>query len=160
MLGVEVRFTIYALRYSSLAQSVEHLTVNQGVAGSSPAGGAKKKDRFLKRSFFYPSHRLGISSPRKVRCISSKRQNQSAFLHLITHQRAFFCGLMIYNASHWWYTKLRFDDIHAKAWYMDMGARFISPRSKAKHSRRFKSNHLYTALPWFHTELRSDSIQG
>ena len=28
--------------YSSLAQSVEHLTVNQGVAGSSPAGGAKK----------------------------------------------------------------------------------------------------------------------
>ena len=26
--------------YSSLAQSVEHLTVNQGVAGSSPAGGA------------------------------------------------------------------------------------------------------------------------
>ena len=29
--------------YSSLAQSVEHLTVNQGVAGSSPAGGARKK---------------------------------------------------------------------------------------------------------------------
>ena len=29
--------------YSSLAQSVEHLTVNQGVAGSSPAGGANEK---------------------------------------------------------------------------------------------------------------------
>ena len=29
--------------YSSLAQSVEHLTVNQGVTGSSPVGGAKKK---------------------------------------------------------------------------------------------------------------------
>ena len=29
--------------YSSLAQSVEHLTVNQGVVGSSPTGGAKKK---------------------------------------------------------------------------------------------------------------------
>ena len=29
--------------YSSLAQSVEHLTVNQGVAGSSPAGGATQK---------------------------------------------------------------------------------------------------------------------
>ena len=27
--------------YSSLAQSVEHLTVNQGVVGSSPTGGAK-----------------------------------------------------------------------------------------------------------------------
>ena len=26
--------------YSSLAQSVEHLTVNQGVTGSSPVGGA------------------------------------------------------------------------------------------------------------------------
>ena len=29
-------------RYSSIAQSVEHLTVNQGVTGSSPVGGAKK----------------------------------------------------------------------------------------------------------------------
>ena len=29
--------------YSSLAQSVEHLTVNQVVAGASPAGGAKKE---------------------------------------------------------------------------------------------------------------------
>ena len=28
--------------YSSLAQSVEHLTVNQGVTGSSPVGGAIK----------------------------------------------------------------------------------------------------------------------
>ena len=27
--------------YSSLAQSVEHLTVNQGVVGSSPTGGAR-----------------------------------------------------------------------------------------------------------------------
>ena len=30
------------LVYSSLAQSVEHLTVNQGVTGSSPVGGAIK----------------------------------------------------------------------------------------------------------------------
>ena len=29
--------------YSSLAQSVEHLTVNQGVVGSSPTGGAKNR---------------------------------------------------------------------------------------------------------------------
>ena len=28
------------LQYSSIAQSVEHLTVNQGVTGSSPVGGA------------------------------------------------------------------------------------------------------------------------
>ena len=29
-------------KHSSLAQSVEHLTVNQGVTGSSPVGGAIK----------------------------------------------------------------------------------------------------------------------
>ena len=33
-----------ALRYSSIAQSVEHLTVNQGVTGSSPVGGATRKE--------------------------------------------------------------------------------------------------------------------
>ena len=32
--------------YSSIAQSVEHLTVNQGVTGSSPVGGAKKSKSF------------------------------------------------------------------------------------------------------------------
>ena len=30
-------------QYSSLAQSVERMTVNHDVAGSSPAGGARKK---------------------------------------------------------------------------------------------------------------------
>ena len=30
----------FTIQYSSLAQSVEHLTVNQGVVGSSPTGGA------------------------------------------------------------------------------------------------------------------------
>ena len=34
---------IRGLSYSALAQSVEQLTVNQWVAGSSPAGGAKKR---------------------------------------------------------------------------------------------------------------------
>ena len=38
--------------YSSLAQSVEHLTVNQGVAGSSPAGGARKKALAKASAFF------------------------------------------------------------------------------------------------------------
>ena len=31
------------IKYSSLAQSVERMTVNHDVAGSSPAGGANKK---------------------------------------------------------------------------------------------------------------------
>ena len=38
--------------YSSLAQSVEHLTVNQVVAGSSPAGGATKKPNAYALGFF------------------------------------------------------------------------------------------------------------
>ena len=38
--------------YSSLAQSVEHLTVNQGVTGSSPVGGAKLKEPRLARGSF------------------------------------------------------------------------------------------------------------
>ena len=46
--STDLAVSIYILHilcrlYSSLAQSVEHLTVNQGVAGSSPAGGARKK---------------------------------------------------------------------------------------------------------------------
>ena len=40
------------IQYSSLAQSVEHLTVNQGVAGSSPAGGAKQKADRIRGLFF------------------------------------------------------------------------------------------------------------
>ena len=47
--------------YSSLAQSVEHLTVNQGVTGSSPVGGAisfnqkgnSQKDHKILWSFCY-----------------------------------------------------------------------------------------------------------
>ena len=48
-------------QYSSLAQSVEHLTVNQGVVGSSPTGGAipmlqkgnSQKDHKILWSFCY-----------------------------------------------------------------------------------------------------------
>ena len=38
---------------SSIAQSVEHLTVNQGVTGSSPVGGAKKKRPCKAWSFLF-----------------------------------------------------------------------------------------------------------
>ena len=40
--GTPSVFPLYitSTSYSSLAQSVEHLTVNQGVTGSSPVGGA------------------------------------------------------------------------------------------------------------------------
>ena len=39
--------------YSSIAQSVEHLTVNQGVTGSSPVGGANKKEPPVGGSFLF-----------------------------------------------------------------------------------------------------------
>ena len=38
--------------YSSLAQLAERMTVNHDVAGSSPAGGARKKDFTKVKSFF------------------------------------------------------------------------------------------------------------
>ena len=44
MMREAVCFTVLEMKiftHSSLAQSVEHLTVNQGVTGSSPVGGAK-----------------------------------------------------------------------------------------------------------------------
>ncbi len=37
--GINNAPSAYTKVYSSLAQSVEHLTVNQGVVGSSPTGG-------------------------------------------------------------------------------------------------------------------------
>ena len=46
---------IIHLTYSSLAQLAEHLTVNQVVAGSSPAGGARKKH--LRKQVFFSMKR-------------------------------------------------------------------------------------------------------
>ena len=37
-------YTLFKKIYSSLAQSVEHMTVNHRVVGSSPTRGAKQKD--------------------------------------------------------------------------------------------------------------------
>ena len=39
--GFNIKYGHKSVRYSSLAQSVERMTVNHDVAGSSPAGGAK-----------------------------------------------------------------------------------------------------------------------
>ena len=47
--------------------SVEHLTVNQGVAGSSPAGGAKKLSFFLNESFL--SKPTGLVYHHALACI-------------------------------------------------------------------------------------------
>ena len=48
--------TEYQYRYSSLAQSVEHMTVNHGVVGSSPTGGAiyvVRKDYYAQKSLIF-----------------------------------------------------------------------------------------------------------
>ena len=60
-------------QYSSLAQSVEHLTVNQVVAGSSPAGGAKEKaDRFSGLLF------LSLFLWRRTTCCLLRKQQKFA----------------------------------------------------------------------------------
>ena len=45
----------YPFKYSSLAQSVERMTVNHDVAGSSPAGGANEKPEAIASGFFVGS---------------------------------------------------------------------------------------------------------
>ena len=67
------------------------------------------------QSFFYPNRRFGISSRFSVHLISSFG---SVYHHGIA-VHTLSCGLMIYNAPHWWYTRpkarytrFRTDDIH------------------------------------------------
>ena len=69
-----LRFSEILSIYSSLAQSVERMTVNHDVAGSSPAGGAKKKDRsktvfFLSKPTAEAWH--GITARRAVHGIAA-----------------------------------------------------------------------------------------
>ena len=47
-------------QYSSLAQSVEHAAVNRGVVGSSPTGGAKKRQ--VERLAVFLLHNLRCSA--------------------------------------------------------------------------------------------------
>ena len=61
--GVAIVTSDEAIRYASLAQLAEHVTVNHGVVGSSPSRGAKKADRSLDLSaFFVFLHVLGSSA--------------------------------------------------------------------------------------------------
>ena len=55
MLTQRMIFIILSSVYSSLAQSVERMTVNHDVAGSSPAGGAmlRRAFRFAVFLFYY-----------------------------------------------------------------------------------------------------------
>ena len=50
--GFNIKYGHKSVRYSSLAQSVERMTVNHDVAGSSPAGGANKKADHKSGLFF------------------------------------------------------------------------------------------------------------
>ena len=69
--------------YSSLAQSVEHMTVNHGVVGSSPTGGARKKDIAYAVPFFLaPSrcayHQLPISALARIIWVRSRATSVSS----------------------------------------------------------------------------------
>ena len=54
-----------------------------------------KNPRSSERGFFYPSLRLGISSPREVRCISSRAASRPCISSRVSVYLS--CGLMIYS---------------------------------------------------------------
>ena len=74
-------FCILHLTYSSLAQLAEHLTVNQVVAGSSPAGGANKKTIF-RWSFLFATLGLEPMLKHTVRTKGAPLQSHSRKLSL------------------------------------------------------------------------------
>ena len=79
--------------------------------------------------FSYPSHRLGISSTHEVRCISSAPVG----LYIITRQRVFPCGLMIYNGKPLviYRNKLRMIYTPPAWWRCERQWRFISRQAHA-----------------------------
>ena len=99
--GAKIRKVIEAVITSTTGNRV---VVKSGTRVRIPPTAPKKNELLSTKSsfFFYPSRRLGISSPHKVRCISSAPLG----LYLITRQRVFFlrldemqhCVLMIYNS--------------------------------------------------------------
>ena len=91
----------YPFKYSSLAQSVERMTVNHDVAGSSPAGGAKQK-RVTKRllSFVFLSF-VRLAPARRHDCATCcaerrllfcKTKNRTAFAVLFVSALPIFPG--------------------------------------------------------------------
>ncbi len=80
------------LRYSSIAQSVEHLTVNQGVTGSSPVGGASKKHLPNGRCFFIVIRRMQLKSTAIAR---RGWYLETIYLHEypVWMRRVYFCSI-------------------------------------------------------------------
>ena len=80
------------LKWSKRRDSKSRRALTRRV-GSNPTFSARKK-QVARLAFFYPSRRLGISSPREVRRISSAPTG----LYLITRQRA--CSLRLDDIQH------------------------------------------------------------
>ena len=57
-----IKYGHKSVRYSSLAQSVERMTVNHDVAGSSPAGGAKQNPLSKEGGFLFVLFTIHYSS--------------------------------------------------------------------------------------------------
>ena len=54
-------------KYSSIAQSVERMTVNHDVTGSSPVGGAKKGYKKILAAFSYTYNYIYVGEVRELR---------------------------------------------------------------------------------------------
>ena len=85
------------LKWSKRRDSKSRRALTRRV-GSNPTFSARKK-QVARLAFFYPSRRLGISSPHEVRCISSRAARRPCISSRASVH--FPCDLMIYNASHW-----------------------------------------------------------
>ena len=102
-------FLLLTLIYSSLAQSVERMTVNHDVAGSSPAGGAKKFQVYglgiflSKPQAWYIIRRKSVYHQRRLSAFASHHASACIFLRLDDIQHYV---LMICNS-------FGIDDIHA-----------------------------------------------
>ena len=94
----------YHKSHGALAQLGAHNTGSVGVRGSNPLCSTNKKGTLVYQKFLFC-----LSKPQAWYIIAARSavhiiNGGSPPLYLITRQRASTCGLMICNASHWWYT--------------------------------------------------------
>ena len=112
--------------------------------------GSPKKSYHFDTTFFIQT--AGLAYHHASACISS------AFgLYIITRQSVFSCGLMIYNAPHWWYTRpkarytrFRTDDIHfLRKWLKLQAFLFLAVKYKSFILYPFRSIYGVSFNLWF-----------
>ena len=102
--------------------------------------------------------RLFLSKPQVWYIITLQRVSHQPFgLYIITRQSVFSCGLMIYNAPHWWYTRpkarytrFRTDDIHFLwKWFFLQAFLFLTVKYKSFTLYPFRSIYRVSFNYWF-----------